>query len=204
MRKVRYVSVKRVDNTKRITEYIDAELFEIRYRHVNPKTKRSKIVKFDRRKKLSVEVVFRVSTAGGKHIKQVSTSYGLKAAKRKQPVSRKIILNQIQKKHLLKLKRGHLIVNRSEPQHNLYAWTYFYQAKTRAELKAQRKKRKKTQLLQQKKVQQAKQKNIQHSKKGSSRENRKLTKTQVQSDRTVSRNLSGTQSSRDRHRNRSR
>lgn len=198
MRKVRYVSVKRVDNTKRITEYIDAELFEIRYRHVNPKTKRSKIVKFDRRKKLSVEVVFRVSTAGGKHIKQVSTSYGLKAAKRKQPVSRKIILNQIQKKHLLKIKRGHLIVNRSEPQHNLYAWTYFYQAKTRAELKAQQKKRKKAQLLQQKKAQQKK---ALIKKKGSSRENRKPTKIKMQPHRTVSGKLSRTQSPRDRHRN---
>ena len=198
MRKVRYVSVKRVDNTKRITEYIDAELFEIRYRHYNAKTKRSKIVKFDRRKKLQVEVVFRVSTAGGKHIKQVSTSYGLKAAKRKKPVSRKIILNQIQKKHLLKIKRGHLIVNRSEPQHNLYAWTYFYQAKTRAELKAQRKKRKKAQLLQQKKVQQKK---ASRKKRGSIRENRKLTKTKMQPHRTVSGKLSRAQSPRDRHRN---
>lgn len=200
MRKVRYVSVKRMDNTKRITEYVDAELFDIRYRHYNAKTNRSKIVKFDRRKKLEVEVVFSVSTAGGRRIKVVSQSYGLKAAKRKNPVSRKIILNQIQKKHLLKIKRGHLIVNRSEPQHNLYAWTYFYQAKTRAELKAQRKKRKKAQLLQQKKVQQKK---AQRIKKGSHRENRTSPKAQMQLDRTVSGKLSRAQSSRDRHGNRS-
>lgn len=181
MRKVRYVSVKRVNNTKRITEYVDAELFEIRYRHYNSKNKHSKIVKFDRRKKLAVEVVFSISTAGGRRIKVVSTSYGLKAAKRKKPVSLKIILNQIQKKHLLKLKRGHLIVNRSEPQHNLYAWTYFYQAKTRAELKAQRAKRKKAQL----------------KKKGSKHENRTSSAVKVQSHRTLPRKVSRAQSARD-------
>lgn len=140
MRKLHYISTKTIKKTKRVTEYVDAELYEIRYKQLNKKTGRERIVKFDARKKLRVEVVFKIKS-GAVTRKIVSESYGLPAKKRKRPVSQKIIVNQIARKHALKLKRGHLIVDTSEPLHNMYSWTYYYQDKTKAEKAALRKKR---------------------------------------------------------------
>lgn len=140
MRKVRYLSSKTIKGKKRITEYVEAELTQIRYIWFNRKTKREKIVKFDPKKKLRVEVVFKIKS-GGATYKIPSSSYGLPYRVRKKPTSEKILLKQIKKKHLAKLKKGHLIVNQSQPEHNLYSWTYYYQAKTKKEIAEQGKKR---------------------------------------------------------------
>lgn len=134
---VTYISIKSIHKKERVTEHVDAKLSSIRY-----KNSKNRIVKFDARKKLRVEVVFKVKRAGNKYKTVISTSYGLPARKRKRPVSEKIIHNQIQKKHLEKIKRGHLITSQTDPLHGLYAWTYFYQDKTKAEkAKARREKR---------------------------------------------------------------
>ena len=148
--KVTYLSTKTIQKKKRITEQVDAKLSKIRYRD-----SKNKIVKFDARKKLRVEVTFRVKR-GVKYKTVISTSYGLPLRKRKKSVPEKIIHNQIQRKHQEKIKRGHLIVSQTDSLHNLYAWTYFYQDKTKAEKAEARRKKRAAQKKAQKKKQSAK------------------------------------------------
>ena len=134
-REVRYLTYTDIKKKQRVTEHVEVKLATIRYKNA-----KNRIVKFDARKKLKVEVVFRVKR-GVKWVTEKSASYGLPLRKRKKPVSEKIIHNQIQKKQLSKLSRGHMIVNTSEPLHNLYSWSYFYQDKTKVEKAALRKKK---------------------------------------------------------------
>lgn len=133
--KLRYISVRTLKNKKRVTEYVIVKSYLIRYRD-----SKNKIVKFDARKKLRVEVQFEMSN-GTIRWKQNSTSYGLPLRRRKRPISDKIIQTQMRKKHALKLGRGHIIVSEVGEMNNLVSWTYYYQSKTKAEKAAQRKKR---------------------------------------------------------------
>jgi len=156
-RKIRYLTLTDMKKKKRVVEHVEVKLSSIRYRNT-----KNRIVKFDARKKLRVEVVFKIKR-GVKFRSENSTSYGLPLRRRKKPISEKIIHNQILKKQMIKLGRGHNIVNTSEPLHNLYSWSYFYVAKTRAEKAEARKKergkeKKKNQKSQRERVQQLKEK----------------------------------------------
>lgn len=147
--KVRYISVKTVQKTERVTEYVVVEKYKIRYRDKN-----NKIVKFDTRKKLRVEVQFIMNrgTVVPKKWSINSKSYGLPLRRRKRPVSDKIIQSQFARKHALKIQRGHMIVSQVDEHYNLYSWTYYYQSKTKVQKALERKKNREKKQRQQKKL----------------------------------------------------
>jgi len=157
----RYISTTTIQGDKRYIESVQVKSYSIRY-----KDKKNRIVKkFDARKRLRVEVVFRIKKLQSTRTVK-SVSYGLPLARRKRPPSDKIIQTQFRKKHAFKILSGkHQITSEVDKMHNLVSWTYHYKPETKAEKAAKRKEQRAQQrrdkvLKEHKKAQDAKRKPI--------------------------------------------
>lgn len=126
--KLRYITSRSLKN-EIVIEEVQSRFLRVRYRD-----SKNRIRKFSSRRKLRVEVILEIKS--GNVTKTItSKSYGFKLRYRKRPASIERIIKQIQRKHIEKMKRGHLIIQFYDPLTNLYRWTYSYTARQEMEKK---------------------------------------------------------------------